>query len=94
MKKVTKAKKEKKPEFTVSIQLGNEVYSFSADSVQEALNNIKPNKITLKGIITVSNGIDSFQEFLFPAQVKRLLYGSHTVRDIFAKKSLSTLKYE
>lgn len=91
MKKTT-TKKTAKKKYEVSLRLGDKVYSTSSDSITEAISSIRPTKISLKGLFTVSNGVSKFEEMMFPAQVRRILFGSDMVRSMFEKKALITLK--
>lgn len=90
--KKTSTKVSAKKKYEVSLKLGDKVYSVSSDSIPEALYSIRPTKISLKGIFSVSNGVSKFEEIMFPNQVKRVLFGSDTIRKMFEKKALITLK--
>ena len=80
MKKTTKKKKilstpQKKDNFKIVIKLGNEVIKGEGLTALEALRNIPvPNKITTKGILTISQG-DKKKELVYAVpKLKRLFY--------------------
>ncbi len=65
----------KKPEFSVTLQLGQDLYSGAGETALEALQSLpKPDKITLSGVLTVSQGDKKFTQRFWPARLKRLFY--------------------
>ena len=66
---------QKKDNFKIVIKLGNEVIKGEGATALEALRNIPvPNKITTKGILTISQG-DKKKELVYAVpKLKRLFY--------------------
>lgn len=77
--------KTKSPEFSVTLQLGNDIYSGTGATALEALHSLpKPDKIMLSGILTVSQGDKKFTQRFWPQRLKRLFYNK-TFQEIQAK---------
>ena len=67
--------KKKSSEYSVTLQLGNDLYSGTGGTALEALHSLpKPDKIMLSGILTVSQGDRKFTQRFWPARLKRLFY--------------------
>ena len=92
-KKPYKPRRKKTDEVSVSLRLGSETYDAVASTVSEALASIRPPKVTLRGIFTISGNGIYYQTQMFPQQVKRLLFGSDTVRSLFEKNALINKRY-
>jgi len=68
----------KKPQFTITLQLGDKTYkSKGADALEALLNLERPVKIMSKGILTVSDGIKSKTQLYFPVRLQRLFYNKY-----------------
>ena len=63
------------PYYTVVLQHGNEVFKGEGPTPQLALDHLgKPQKIFLKGVITITSQNKTRSKMLLPNQLKRLFY--------------------
>lgn len=90
-KKSTPTKKE--TGYTVSLTLGNDVYSVSTETLEQAFGLIRPPKVTSKGVLSIKSDKGQAETLMFPSQIKRILYGSESVKKIFGKKISLSLKH-
>jgi hypothetical protein len=66
---------ESEPQYTVSVQLGDKTISYSAESIAKALHDFpRPNKITTKGVLTVTGNGKKFSRLMMPQDMRRILW--------------------
>lgn len=88
----TKKKAAPKKEFTISLTMGNDLYSGSGATPLEALNSLPhPGKIMTKGAITITTPSDTKTLAFTPVQIKRLFMYSQGVKPIIAKQLFTGL---
>lgn len=81
----------KKDMFVVKLQIGNETYNGSGETMIEALNALAlPPKFFLKGILDISHGDKHKNMLLPPMRIKRLFMTSPSMKNVVAKQ-LTTL---
>jgi len=90
-------KKEKKkkpiPKAEVCLILGDKKYNSSAETIEEALENLKVDKITTWGVFRIKTSDGGSTEMRFkPVMIKRFLI-NRIARQIFQKRALSALVY-
>lgn len=84
-KKVVPKVPKVEPQFSLTLKLGNELYTSTGSTMLEALSNFpKPPKILLKGILTVKKGENVRTTILFPVKLKRLFW--KVTRPFIAKR--------
>lgn len=85
--------KKKKSQFSISLNLGGKVFKSTGTTPVEALNSLpKPDKIFLKGIVTVSDGTHTKEMLMQPVKVKQLFYYSAGIQAVKAKQLFMALK--
>lgn len=66
---------ENEPQYTVTLLIGDKTYSYSAETLERALHDFpRPNKITAKGILSVTGNGKSFKRMLMPQDMRRILW--------------------
>lgn len=67
----------KQPHFSITLRIGNDVYSGEGETALEALQKIeKPVKIFQKSVLTVREGDKSKEMLMMPVKVKRIFFPS------------------
>jgi hypothetical protein len=67
--------KEPAANFTITLKLGDEIYSSSGESALDALEKLPhPGKIFLKGVLTLESNGNKWENPLPPIKVKRIFY--------------------
>lgn len=62
-------------EFVITLKIGQEIYRGSGVTAMEALENLpKPQKILLKGIVTVEKGEKKREQIMYPVRLRRLFW--------------------
>lgn len=75
----------KQPSYKLTLQLGDKTYTSDGTSVYEALQALpQPEKIMLKGVLTLEHGTKKSQQLMWPTRLKRLFY-SPTFQRVQAK---------
>ena len=70
-----KIKVETPQEFSISLKIGDKLYESKGATVLDALSSLQhPEKIMLKGILTLRHGAFARTQMLFPPRLKRLFY--------------------
>lgn len=88
-----KSKSKKKDEFSISLNIGGQIYKSTGATPVEALSSLpKPPKIFLKGIVTISDGAKTKELLLQPVKIKQLFYHSQGVMAVKAKTLFMALK--
>lgn len=82
----------KKPEYSISIRLGDKTLTGTGATALEALQAIKkPDKIVTKAIVTVSHGTLKKEILMWPVRAKRLFY-NRLFQEIQCKQLVLGLK--
>lgn len=82
-KKAAPKRTSKKDTYSLSLTLGDKTYKGTGDTVVEALNALKPEKLTYKGLLRAQKG----------ERVKEMLIGVHNLRKMFAGSRLMNEVY-
>lgn len=77
--------------FTVSLQVAQDSYSATGETVIEALDKLKPPHIKARGLFVVKYGKKQSEFQMIPALVKKLFI-NNTFKEIFQKRMISLLK--
>lgn len=79
--------------YTITLSIDGKDYKGEGDTPAEALASLeKPDKLMLKGTLTMTNGEESKFLILNPAQIKRLFYFSPSIRAVRAKQIFALMK--
>lgn len=79
--------------FAVTLKIGNETYQSSGASLHEALIALTPpTKMFLKGVLSVTNGTSTRERLLYPAEMRRLVQSSPSIKRIYAKQLSAIMK--
>ena len=80
-------------EYTLTVQLGSDVFSGAGATPLEALQSTpKPLKIMAKGIVTTTFGDMKKVQLMTSPRVKRVFYNGTTIMPIIAKQLFMGLK--
>jgi hypothetical protein len=93
-KKITKKTSEKTKDtqqnaYSIVLSFGEYEYKSSGDTIENALENLKPEVLKSSGRLVVSNGKESTEIVVYPRQVRRLM--SNKFCRIFLAKRLSLM---
>ena len=79
--------------YSISVQLGDQMYSGTGATPFEALSSIpKPAKIMLTGVVRVAYKGKTHTQIMMPVRLKRLFYTSPTFQAIHAKQLTSGMQ--
>lgn len=79
------------PQFTLTIKLGSAVMEAKGETILQALSAIpKPDKITTKLFLTVTDGVKKKERMFPPVEAKRLFYPM--VQPFISRQLLQTMK--
>jgi hypothetical protein len=86
-------KEEVKPVFSISLTIADKVYKSVGATALEALSSLpKPEKITNKGILTITDGVKSNQVLMQIPNMKRLFFLSKSLLEVYMKTLIQGLK--
>ena len=76
MKKSTKKKiREASPNFSITLNVGGQVYKGKGETALDALQAIpKPIKLMSKGTFFITDGAKKFETLMYPIRLRRLFY--------------------
>ena len=78
----------KQEDFTISLKLGNDIVQSRGETLLDALTKLpKPQKIRLRGLLTITSGEKKLERMLNVPQIKRLFY---SVARFYQAKILSS----
>ena len=70
-----KTKTTKKPEYSITLTIGDDVYNGTGETALEALQSIpKPLKIMNKVVFSITDGVKKREVLMWPLRAKRLFY--------------------
>jgi hypothetical protein len=81
----------KKAKYNVSVLINGKLFKTETSDIVESILELKPEKITNKIIITVSQGDKKFEKMVFVQMAKRI-FNNKLAADIFAKNAIKSLK--
>ena len=78
--------------YSISLKLGSDEYTSKGETAQEALVALKrPNKLMMKGVLTITDGVKKREVLMYPQRLKRLFYNK-TFQGIQAKVLTAGMK--
>ena len=96
MKTATKKKTAKvgnAPQFSISLNINGKIYEgHGATALDALINTPKPEKITNKGTLYISNGLKSNSVLMQIPQMKRLFFLSKSLLEVHLKSLLAGMK--
>lgn len=88
-----KTTQKKKTQFSISLTIADKVYKSVGATAIEALSSLpKPEKITNKGILSITDGVRSNEVLMQIPKIKRLFFLSKSLLEVYMKTLIQGLK--
>lgn len=75
-----------KPTYTLSLTLGDKIYKGAGKTVAEALDKLKPEKLTYMGVLRATKGERTKEMLIGVHNLRKMFSGNRLMNEVYAKK--------